>query len=186
MAISDRFSEMERVANQTILIIKNKETNCATVTAQPLCSTVKRNTSIVKESICDPDDESDTCTNKIETKAINSECQISCEIDFAARRSLLRYKCDKCGRECPSKHKLKRHLSTHSDARPFPCKLCGRSFKWSEYLQKHMRLQHPSGKKGTYNIMCMHACIHICTYVNTCIHIHTETPFIKQFRENTY
>lgn len=69
-------------------------------------------------------------------------------IDFATRRSLLRYKCDKCGRECPSKHKLKRHLSTHSDARPYPCKLCGRSFKWSEYLQKHMRQQHPSGKQG--------------------------------------
>ena len=70
------------------------------------------------------------------------------EIDFATRRSMLRFKCDKCGRECPSKHKLKRHLSTHSDARPFPCKLCGRTFKWSEYLQKHLRQQHPHGKKG--------------------------------------
>ena len=70
------------------------------------------------------------------------------EIDFAARRSMLRFKCGNCGRECPSKHKLKRHLSTHSEARPFPCKLCGRSFKWTEYLQKHMRQQHPSGRRG--------------------------------------
>ena len=69
-------------------------------------------------------------------------------IDFAARRSLLGYKCERCGRECPTKHKLKRHLSTHSTARPFPCKICGRSFKWSEYLQKHMRLQHRNGKNG--------------------------------------
>lgn len=70
------------------------------------------------------------------------------EIDFASRRSLLRYKCEKCGRECPSKHKLKRHLSTHSEARPFPCSICGRTFKWTEYLQKHMRQQHPLGKRG--------------------------------------
>lgn len=81
-------------------------------------------------------------------RTTTSRPQLSCEIDFATSRSLLRYKCDKCGRECPSKHKLKRHLSTHSDARPFPCKICGRSFKWSEYLQKHMRQQHPSRKKG--------------------------------------
>lgn len=78
-----------------------------------------------------------------------SETLKVCEIDFAVRRSLLRYKCNRCGRECPSKHKLKRHLSTHSNARPFPCKICGRSFKWSEYLQKHMRQQHPNGKSDS-------------------------------------
>ena len=70
---------------------------------------------------------------------------VSCKVDFVARRSLLRYKCDMCGRECPSKHKLKRHLSTHSEARPFPCGICGRTFKWTEYLQKHMRQQHARG-----------------------------------------
>jgi KRAB domain-containing zinc finger protein len=67
---------------------------------------------------------------------------------------MLRFKCSICGRECPSKHKLKRHLSTHSEARPFPCKLCGRSFKWTEYLQKHMRQQHPSGKAGMHMLGC--------------------------------
>ena len=77
-----------------------------------------------------------------------SKPEVCSEVDFAAGRSLLRYKCDKCGRECPSKHKLKRHLSTHSEARPFPCNICGRTFKWSEYLQKHMRQQHPLGKKS--------------------------------------
>ena len=129
--------------------MKKKETgcihaaeSCASTTQSP-CVALKR--SIRKESI---EDDNHVCTHKVEAKTVNSESQVTCEIDFVARRSLLRYKCDKCGRECPSKHKLKRHLSTHSDARPFPCKICGRSFKWSEYLQKHMRLQHPLGKKG--------------------------------------
>ena len=70
-------------------------------------------------------------------------------LDIAQRRALLlgrtkqRHVCLQCGRECPSKHKLKRHLSTHSEQRPYNCHLCGKSFKWTEYLAKHMRTQHP-------------------------------------------
>lgn len=75
-------------------------------------------------------------------------------LDIATRRNLLlgrtknKYVCEVCGRECPSKHKLKRHLSTHSEERPFSCQICGKSFKWTEYLQKHMRQQHPGGVEG--------------------------------------
>ena len=75
-------------------------------------------------------------------------------LDIATRRTILlgrtknKYVCEVCGRECPSKHKLKRHLSTHSEERPFSCQICGKSFKWTEYLQKHMRQQHPGGVEG--------------------------------------
>ena len=77
-------------------------------------------------------------------------------LDIATRRNILlgrtknKYVCDVCGRECPSKHKLKRHLSTHSEERPFICQICRKSFKWTEYLQKHMRQQHPGGVEGQY------------------------------------
>ena len=73
-------------------------------------------------------------------------------LDIAQRRALLlgrtkqRHVCLQCGRECPSKHKLKRHLSTHSEQRPYNCHLCGKSFKWTEYLAKHMRTQHPGAE----------------------------------------
>lgn len=72
-------------------------------------------------------------------------------MDIAAlRKSLssrpkLRRVCHICGRECPSRHKLQRHLSTHSEDRPYNCKVCGKAFKWTEYLSKHMRTQHGSG-----------------------------------------
>ena len=78
-------------------------------------------------------------------------------LDIAQRRALLlgrtkqRHVCLQCGRECPSKHKLKRHLSTHSEQRPYNCHLCGKSFKWTEYLAKHMRTQHP-GVEGERNL----------------------------------
>ena len=77
-------------------------------------------------------------------------------LDIAARRSLLlgkkqRHVCHVCGRECPSKHKLKRHLSTHSQDRPFNCHICGKNFKWTEYLAKHMRQQHSGAvAEGTH------------------------------------
>lgn len=80
---------------------------------------------------------------------------ISGALDIAARRQLLlgrkqRHVCHVCGRECPSKHKLRRHLSTHSQDRPFNCHVCGKNFKWTEYLAKHMRQQHSgAGVEGT-------------------------------------
>lgn len=78
--------------------------------------------------------------------------------EIAKQRSLLgrtkiRHVCDICNRECPSKHKLRRHLSTHSEERPFACQLCGKTFKWTEYLQKHMRQQHVNGAEGTVQFM---------------------------------
>lgn len=66
-------------------------------------------------------------------------------------RPKLRRVCQICGRECPSRHKLQRHLSTHSEERPYNCKVCGKAFKWTEYLSKHMRTQHgPGTTTGKY------------------------------------
>ena len=104
-------------------------------------------------------------TSPVEAAAIGGETTLALDatsqleeagaaLDIAQRRALLlgrtkqRHVCLQCGRECPSKHKLKRHLSTHSEQRPYNCHLCGKSFKWTEYLAKHMRTQHP-GVEGT-------------------------------------
>ncbi len=57
-------------------------------------------------------------------------------------KARVRHICGICNRECPSKHKLKRHLSTHTEDRPFICDACGKTFKWIGYLQKHIRQQH--------------------------------------------
>lgn len=65
-------------------------------------------------------------------------------------RPKLRRVCQICGRECPSRHKLQRHLSTHSEERPYKCKVCGKAFKWTEYLSKHMRTQHGANSNGIY------------------------------------
>lgn len=74
----------------------------------------------------------------------------------ALRRSLsgrpkLKRVCHICGRECPSRHKLQRHLSTHSEDRPYNCRICGKAFKWTEYLAKHMRTQHAHGSNSAHS-----------------------------------
>ena len=84
-------------------------------------------------------------------------------LDIAAlRKSLtgrprLKRICHICGRECPSRHKLQRHLSTHSEDRPYNCSICGKAFKWTEYLSKHMRTQHGAvGSSGkTIEVACI-------------------------------
>ena len=133
------------------------------VVVQPLCDGIKTPISASVPGDAPPAHDSNSLNKSLDgnsagksTDAVSSESSrvptnpIPASIpDFAAaRQSFVRYKCDMCGRVCPSKHKLKRHLSTHSEARPFPCGICGRSFKWTEYLQKHMRQQHSMAAKG--------------------------------------
>jgi hypothetical protein len=80
-------------------------------------------------------------------------------LDIAALRESLRNKpklrrvCHICGRECPSRHKLQRHLSTHTEERPYNCTICGKAFKWTEYLSKHMKTQHGSGSTNVSKAM---------------------------------
>ena len=99
-----------------------------------------------------PKSVTDDCSSSRETPTSESATEnvITTALDIAAlRKSLtgrpkLKRVCHICGRECPSRHKLQRHLSTHSEERPYNCSICGKAFKWTEYLSKHMRTQHGS------------------------------------------
>lgn len=97
-------------------------------------------------------------------------------LDIAAlRQSLsgrprLKRVCHICGRECPSRHKLQRHLSTHSEERPYNCTVCGKAFKWTEYLAKHMRTQHSQGSSANNsngNACCATLQLLACSICNT-------------------
>ena len=50
------------------------------------------------------------------------------------------FKCNKCGRSFPSKSKLHVHYISHSDMREYPCKICGKSYKYKHLHKKHMQL----------------------------------------------
>jgi len=54
------------------------------------------------------------------------------------------YQCTKCGMKFLQARHLDRHLTTHSDLRPYVCKEigCGKAFKMSDVLKKHLRKVH--------------------------------------------
>ena len=83
-------------------------------------------------------------------------------LDVVTGRPKVRRVCHICGRECPSRHKLQRHLSTHTEERPYSCKICGKAFKWTEYLSKHMRTQHHDDNSNPSMYVCMQQ--YMCMY----------------------
>ena len=100
-----------------------------------------------RDSSVEAEDSLGTLLSKHFEAENNEDHMTSPSSEIAKRRLLherarIRHICNVCNRECPSKHKLRRHLSTHSEDRPFACQVCGRTFKWTGYLQKHIRQQH--------------------------------------------
>ena len=45
--------------------------------------------------------------------------------------------CKECGKEWPSRHKLKRHQLIHSNLRPFKCSQCPAKFKTEKCVRSH-------------------------------------------------
>lgn len=46
--------------------------------------------------------------------------------------------CPICGMKC-HRNSIKRHVANHSDARPFVCFVCRKSFKRKDYWKRHMK-----------------------------------------------
>lgn len=49
--------------------------------------------------------------------------------------------CPHCGRDCMKPSVLEKHLRCHTGERPYPCNVCGVSFKTQSNLYKHKRTQ---------------------------------------------
>ena len=47
--------------------------------------------------------------------------------------------CTVCGRNCPTKWKLERHMTTHSSDKPHACELCGKCFSHKGLLTQHLK-----------------------------------------------
>lgn len=49
------------------------------------------------------------------------------------------YKCPHCDKQMPSASQYTVHLRTHTNERPFPCKVCSKRFKENGKLKRHMK-----------------------------------------------
>ncbi|XP_077492508.1 zinc finger protein ZIPIC-like, partial [Amblyomma americanum] len=52
------------------------------------------------------------------------------------------FPCPHCGKKCLFIAVLKRHLLTHTDARPYACPQCGKKFRESGHLRRHESVVH--------------------------------------------
>uniref|UniRef100_A0AAV2M665 C2H2-type domain-containing protein n=1 Tax=Knipowitschia caucasica TaxID=637954 RepID=A0AAV2M665_KNICA len=59
----------------------------------------------------------------------------------AKPKSAGKHLCPHCGRDCMKPSVLEKHLRCHTGERPYPCTVCGVSFKTQSNLYKHKRTQ---------------------------------------------
>ncbi|AWP03472.1 putative zinc finger protein 831 [Scophthalmus maximus] len=59
----------------------------------------------------------------------------------ARPKSAGKHLCPHCGRDCMKPSVLEKHLRCHTGERPYPCTICGVSFKTQSNLYKHKRTQ---------------------------------------------
>ena len=57
------------------------------------------------------------------------------------------YVCETCGKSFVEKGNLKTHIKFHSSQRPFKCNLCNKSYKTNGHLKDHIDIQHYHIKK---------------------------------------
>ncbi|CAL1540439.1 unnamed protein product, partial [Lymnaea stagnalis] len=59
-----------------------------------------------------------------------------------------KYKCKYCDRTCAKPSVLEKHLRAHTNERPFPCVVCGVSFKTKSNLSKHCKSNAHMSRTG--------------------------------------
>ncbi|XP_026759723.1 zinc finger protein 668 [Galleria mellonella] len=59
----------------------------------------------------------------------------------AARRA---FQCPRCPLAFHSNKDMRRHTAVHTDSKPFRCKVCNRSFRRKDNLERHIRNTHPN------------------------------------------
>ncbi|KAM3922993.1 zinc finger protein 831 [Leptodactylus fuscus] len=70
-------------------------------------------------------------------------------------KSIGKHICAHCGRDCLKPSVLEKHIRSHTGERPFPCNICGISFKTQSNLYKHRRTQtHVNNAKQSFDSDC--------------------------------
>ncbi|KAG8443325.1 hypothetical protein GDO86_011931 [Hymenochirus boettgeri] len=73
------------------------------------------------------------------------------------------YKCHICDYTFQFKHHLQDHLNTHSNRRPYHCRLCRKAYVHSGSLSTHMKLHH--GESRLKKLMCCEFCAKVFGHI---------------------
>lgn len=74
----------------------------------------------------------------------STAAQSDCKIPSLSTKQL--YKCHICDHSFQFKHHLQDHLNSHSNKRPYHCRLCRKAYVHSGSLSTHMKLHHSDSR----------------------------------------
>nr|XP_033787370.1 zinc finger protein 438 [Geotrypetes seraphini]XP_033787371.1 zinc finger protein 438 [Geotrypetes seraphini] len=121
-----------------------------------------------------------SCKQNVGTK-VGSVCQNLSAV------SKLWHKCHVCSHNFQFKHHLQDHMNTHTNRRPYNCRLCHKAYMHSGSLSTHMKLHHSESrpKKLMHCAFCAKVFGHIKVYFGHLKEVHrvlisTETSVVPQ------
>ncbi|KAJ8945350.1 hypothetical protein NQ314_009251 [Rhamnusium bicolor] len=72
--------------------------------------------------------------------------QIERKVEFSDGKRNTKLKCcHQCGKLFKDTRRLKRHLTSHNEARPYSCELCNKKFKMKQTVLAHLRIHDAGG-----------------------------------------
>ncbi|XP_018418936.1 PREDICTED: zinc finger protein 438 [Nanorana parkeri] len=87
--------------------------------------------------------------------------QSDCKIPSLSAKLL--YKCHICDHSFQFKHHLQDHLNSHSNKRPYHCRLCRKAYVHSGSLSTHMKLHHSDSRLK--KLMCCEFCAKVFGHI---------------------
>ncbi|XP_064410739.1 zinc finger protein 438 isoform X1 [Latimeria chalumnae] len=131
-------------------------------------------------------------SNTIACKTLNcKQCGSTCakhasccrNVPFALSKYW--YKCHVCSRSFQFKHHLQDHLNTHTNRRPYSCRICRKTYVHSGSLSTHMKLHHSEGrlKKMMRCEFCAKVFGHVGVYFGHLKEVHKVLLNIEPHRE---
>lgn len=85
----------------------------------------------------------------------------NCKIPSLSAKPL--YKCHICDHSFQFKHHLQDHLNSHSNKRPYHCRLCRKAYVHSGSLSTHMKLHHSDSRLK--KLMCCEFCAKVFGHI---------------------